>query len=108
MTLNPDHYLCLFCMQFLFFFGLHMTLVNITDFTLWNVKDLILTEAKLILLSPWLCKWTSFSLGVSCMYLGCLGVDHACSDTLELQHTALKWPCFPHTLYVFLNARHCL
>ena len=47
---------------FLFFWlVLDSNLVNITDFMLWNVKDLILTESELLLLS------TSCSSCISCM-----------------------------------------
>ena len=60
------------CMQFLFLFGFYsvLSLVNITDFMLWNIKGLILTESNLLLLSTWLGTETSSSLCISCMCLG--------------------------------------
>ena len=46
-------------------------LVNITDFIPWNFKDFILTESRLLFLSPQLCTRTSSSLCISCICLGC-------------------------------------
>ena len=84
-------------MKYLFSFGLYspLNLVNITDFTLWNVKNFLLTESRLLLLSSEFSTLTSSSLSISCMYLSCWGVGHAHTHPLKLLHTTLK--CFSHT-----------
>ena len=83
----------------LFWLILGSSLVNITDFILWNVSDFILIDSKL-LFSSWFCTVSSSVLCISCMHLSA-----AHSHSLELQHTTLKWVCL---LHVFPNARHCL
>ena len=43
--------MCKFCS---FWLVLNASFINMTDFTLWNIKDFTLTESKLLLLSSWL------------------------------------------------------
>ena len=85
----------------LFWLVLDSSLVNITDFMPWNIKDFILTESKLLLLSSWLCTVTSFSLCLPCMHLGCWSYSISYPG-------ALKCFCVPHGLHVYQNARHYL
>ena len=72
-------------------------LLNITDFMLWNVKDSILVESELLLLSCHFGTGTSSSLCILCICLGCWDVGHACTHPLEHWHTAFKGFHFPHT-----------
>ena len=77
-----------------FWLVLYSSLVNMTDFTLWNIKYFILAESKLLFVSSWLGKVTSYCLRVSWMDLVCWGIIHTHACSLELQHTALNWFCF--------------
>ena len=92
----------------LFWLVLNSSLMNITDFMLWNIKDVILIESKLLLLSSQFGTVTSSSLCILHLCLICWGVGHNHSNTLELWHTSLKWLLSPHALHVFPNAEHCL
>ena len=92
----------------LFWSVLNSSLVNITDFMLWMVKDFIFTESKLLFSSQF-GTLTFSSLYILCMYLSCWGVGHVHTCPLELHHTA-AWKClyFPYSLDVFADAGHCL
>ena len=59
------------------------SLLNITDFMLWNVKGFILTESKLLLLSSQFGTVTSSSLCISCMHLGCWDDGHIHAYSVE-------------------------
>ena len=102
------HVSILYAICALFWLVPNSSLVYMTDFTLWNVQDFILTESELLLLSSQFGTVTTSSLCVSCMHLGYWGVSHIQAHPLELWHTALKWHCFPHAVHVFLNAGNCL
>ena len=75
---------------------------------LWKVKDFVLTESKLLLLSIQLGMETPSSLRVSCMCMGCQAADFVHIWPLELWHTSLKWFCIPPVLHVLPDAGHCL
>ena len=59
----------------LFWLVLDSSLVYITDFTLRNIKDFILTESKLLLLS---CQFAILTLSSSCISCTNLGVFSVC------------------------------
>ena len=76
--------LLLYFYTFMFFFGLYLTVVNIADFMLWNVKDFLLIQLELLMLSTQLSTGTSFSLSISYMHLGYCSAGLPCVCPLEL------------------------
>ena len=98
----------LYANLFLFWLQLCSNSVNFTNFMLLKVKDFILIESKLLLLSSQSGTGTSPSLWVSCICLGCWNAELVCTWLLKLHHTILKWFCLPHMLHLLPIARHFL